>query len=382
MPDFKNILYRLSAPRINYQPLIEIRISESALLHNLNEFRAHYPDVQFAPVIKSNAYGHGMTVVAKILDQEPKAFFMVDSFYEALVLRRAGIRSKILMLGYGRVGQLVNPKLKDCAATIIDFSTLKEVIEKLKKPAVFHLKIDTGMHRQGLYGAEIAAAIGIIKTNPNFTLEGLCSHLADADDADQKTTEKQIALWNETVDLYKKNFPDIKYFHLGATAGAYYSEKIKGNVVRLGIGLYGFNVSLFAKLNLRPVLEMASVVSSIRTIPVGEQVGYNGTWSAARVTKAATVPVGYNEGVDRRLSNRGFYKIGGVDCPIIGRVSMNISSVDVTDVGDPKVGDEVVIFSRDPGDENCIEAVARACDTIPYEILVHIPGYLKRVADC
>ena len=379
MPNLKDIIRRIASPRVRYQPLIEVRISKSALLHNLNEFRAHYPDMQFAPVIKSNAYGHGMVAVAKLLDDEPKAFFMVDSFYEALVLRRAGIKSKILMLGYNRTEQLVDQKLKNCVATIIDFSTLGEVIAKLKKPTRYHLKIDTGMHRQGLWGDEIVRAIALIKTSPNFILEGLCSHLADADDADEKFTEQQIVAWNEVVDLYKEHFPDIKYFHLGATAGVHYSKKIKGNVVRLGIGLYGFNVSPFSKLDLRPALEMASVVSSLRTIPVGEAIGYNGTWSASHATRAATVPAGYNEGIDRRLSNRGFYKIGGVFCPIIGRVSMNISSVDVSDVPAVKVGDEVVIFSRTRGDKNCIEAVAQACGTIPYEILVHIPSYMKRV---
>lgn len=379
MANLKDIIRRLSLPRIHYQPLIEARISKGALLHNLNAFRSRYPNMQFAPVIKSNAYGHGMVTVAKLLDNEPKAFFMVDSFYEALVLRRAGIRSKILMLGYNRTEQLIEQKLKNCVATIIDFSTLEEVVAKLRKPTHFHLKIDTGMHRQGLWGDEIERAIALIKTNPNFILEGLCSHLADADDARAKFTEQQIAAWNGAVDLYKKHFPDIKYFHLGATAGAHYSEKIKGNVVRLGIGLYGFNVSPFEKLDLRPVLEMASVVSSLRTVPAGEAIGYNGTWSADRATRAATVPAGYNEGIDRRLSNHGFYKIGGAFCPIIGRVSMNISSIDVTDVPVLKVGDEVVIFSRTPGDRNSIEAVTAACGTIPYEILVHIPSYLKRV---
>jgi alanine racemase len=380
MPNLKKILGHLSTSTVKYKPLIEIRISRSALLHNLNEFKKRYPDLQFAPVIKSNAYGHSMALVAQILDKEPKAFFMVDSFYEALVLRRAGIRSKILILGYNRVEQLIDPKLKDCSATIIDFSTLEEVVRRLKRPAAFHLKIDTGMHRQGLWGGEIERAIGLVKSNPNFVLEGLCSHLADADGADQNFTKGQIKSWNETVDLYKKNFPDIKYFHLGATAGSYYSAEIKGNVVRLGLGLYGFNSSPFDRLDLRPALEMVSVISSIKTIPAGEKVGYNATWKAERTTRVATVPVGYNEGVDRRLSNKGFYKVGDKFCPIVGRVSMNISSIDVTDINNPKVGDEVVVFSRNTGGKNSIESIAKTCATIPYEILVHIPSYLKRIA--
>lgn len=271
MLSLKKILRKLSMTNVGYQPLIEVRIFKDALLHNLNEFKKHHPGLQFAPVIKSNAYGHGMVQVAEVLDKEDKAFFMVDSFYEALVLRRAGIKSKILMLGFNRVEQLVNPKLKDCSATIIDFSTLREVIKKLKKPMFYHLKIDTGMHRQGLWGEEIEQAVALIKSNPNFVLEGLCSHLADADGESEAYTKKQIELWNQTVELYKKSFPYIKYFHLAATAGTRYSQNIKANVARVGIGLYGINPAPSVKMDLRPALEMVSVVSSVRTIPAGKK---------------------------------------------------------------------------------------------------------------
>lgn len=365
-------------PTVEYQPLIEVRVFKDNLLHNLNEYKKKYSNLQFAPVIKSNAYGHGIVEVAKILGSEPKLFFMVDSFFEVLMLRRAGIKFKILMLGYNRTEQLINPKLKDCVATIIGFSALEEVIKKLKRPTFFHLKIDTGMHRQGLWGEEVKRATSLIKTNPNFILEGLCSHLADADGENDSYTKKQITLWNETVELFKKNFITIKYFHLAATAGSYFSKDIQANVCRLGLGLYGFNVLPYEKLNLKPALEMTSVISSIKTIPAGEKIGYNITWQASRESKVATVPVGYNEGVDRRLSNKGFYKVNGKFCPIIGRVSMNISSIDITEADGVKVGDEVEIFSKNPEDKNSIENVAKICQTIPYEVLVHIPQYLKR----
>jgi len=117
-------------------------------------------------------------------------------------------------------------------------------------------------------------------------------------------------------------------------------------VARVGIGLYGLNNSQFEKLDLKPALEMASIVSSIKTIPAGEKVGYNITYQAPKETKIATVPAGFNEGVDRRLSNKGFYQVKGKDCPLRGKVSMNISSVEVTDVPGVKVGDEVIIISR------------------------------------
>ncbi len=373
------IFNKIVSPKINYQPLIEVRIFKDALLHNLHVFQEKYPSLEFAPVIKSNAYGHGMVQVAKIFDSKPKAFFMVDSFYEALVLRRAGIKSKILMLGFNRIEQLINPKLKNCSSAIIDFSTLQEVVAKLKKPAIFHLKIDTGMHRQGLWGEEVNKAIALIKSNPNFNLEGLCSHLADADGAGQDFTKQQIRLWNQVVEKFKQNFPSIKYFHLANTAGTFYTNEITANVARIGIGLYGLNNSQFEKLDLKPALEMASIVTSVKTIPAGEKIGYNITYEAPKETKIATVPAGFNEGVDRRLSNKGFYQIKGQNCPLRGKVSMNISSVEVTSVPGVKVGDEVVIISRNPSDKNSVENIAKMCDTVHYEILVHIPSILRRI---
>lgn len=388
------IFNKIVSPKISYQPVIEVRVFKDALLHNLHTFQKRYPKLQFAPVIKSNAYGHGMVEVARILDEYnhphlaspvkgkgncTMPFFMVDSFYEALVLRRAGIKSKILMLGFNRIQQLVNPKLKNCSVSIVDFSTLQEVVAKLKKPVSFHLKVDTGMHRQGLWGEEVNKAIALIESNPNFILEGLCSHLADADGDTQDFTKQQIKLWNETAEKFKQNFSSIKYFHLANTAGTFFTNEITANVARVGIGLYGLNNSQFEKLDLKPALEMASIVSSIKTIPAGEKVGYNITYQAPKETKIATVPAGFNEGVDRRLSNKGFYQVKGKDCPLRGKVSMNISSVEVTDVPGVKVGDEVIIISRNPEDENSVENIAKSCGTVHYEILVHIPQHLRRI---
>ncbi|HVY67695.1 MAG TPA: alanine racemase [Patescibacteria group bacterium] len=356
-----------------------MRIFKDALLHNLQAYQKAQPSLQFAPVLKSNAYGHGLVPVARILDSAPKPFFVVDSFYEALTLRQAGIKSPLLMLGFNQLEQLLRPRLKNCAMAIIDFATLEQVAAKLKQPARYHLKIDTGMHRQGILPEQIERAIGLIKANPNFILEGLCSHLADADGLDRAFTEKQIKVWNEAATEFQDRFPNLKYLHLAASAGTFYAGKIKANAARLGLGLYGFNASPFVRLPLQPALEMASVIATIRSIPAGEKIGYNATWQAARSTLAATVPAGYSEGVDRRLSNRGFYRIGEKFCPLIGRVSMNISSVDITDAPQARLGDEVIIISRRAEDKNSAQAIAELCQTIVYEILVHIPAHLRRV---
>jgi alanine racemase len=147
----------------------------------------------------------------------------------------------------------------------------------------------------------------------------------------------------------------------------------------LGIGLYGINPSPFSKLELKPALQMQSIISSIREVPADEFVGYNITYKAEKKLKVATVPVGYFEGVDRRLSNCGYFKVNGVDCPIVGRVSMNITSIDVSGVSQIKLGDKASIMSSEKGDKNSVESIAKLSNTIAYDILVHIPQHLRHI---
>lgn len=375
----KNFLKKFLRPRVDYKPLIEVRVFKNAILENLATYKKQYPQINFAPVLKSNAYGHGLVEVASILDKEGTPFIMVDSFYEALVLRRAGIKTKVLVLGYLRQEQILNNKLKNVSIGIISLEQLKNISQNLPRKQNFHLKIDTCMHRQGVMLSEVGEAIRLIKVNSNIILEGVCSHFADADGDTKDFTEKQIGEWNKIVEVFKKEFTSILFFHTSNSAGAYYSKNINQNVGRLGIGLYGFNQSPFEKLNLKPALEMVSLISTVKQIQKGDKVGYGLTFEANANMKIATVPVGYNEGVDRRLSSKGFYKIQNKFCPIIGRVSMNITSVDVTAINNIELEQEVIIFSSKPADSNSVENVAKICNCIPYEILVHIPQHLRRV---
>jgi alanine racemase len=370
---------RITAQSVKYQPLIEVRIFKDALLNNLHQFQKTYPKFKFAPVLKSNAYGYGLVQVAKIFDKQPIAFFTVDSFFESLVLRREGLKSKILVLGYATMEQINKSRLKDLSFAIIDLQQLKNIANSLSHTTAFHLKIDTGMHRQGILPEDLEQAISLIKSNPKIILEGACSHFADADGADQNFTKTQIQKWNQLSEKLKSQFPTIKYLHLSNTAGAFFLPEIKANVARVGIGLFGFNTSPFSNLKLRPALEMASMITSIKTIPSGEKVGYNITYTAPREVKVATVPVGYNEGVDVRLSNKGFFKLGANFCAIVGKVSMNMCSIDVSDVKNVKLEDEVIVISKNPEDKNSIDNIIKICGSSRYEVPIHIPQHLRRV---
>jgi alanine racemase len=370
-------LKKLKKSFSNYDPLIKILISRGNLIGNLNEYRRNYPKIHFAPVLKSNAYGHGLIEVAKILDNEEKPFFVVDSLFEARTLRENGIKTEILIIGYTRPSDIAGNKLSDVVFAIIGQSQLEEVSQISNQAVKIHLKIDTGMHRQGILQDQISGAIRIIKSHKNIILEGICSHFADAGNSDGLFTNKQIMEWNKIVKIFKENFDSLKYFHLSATTGTKYSGEIQANVVRLGIGLYGTTET--TGLKLRPVLEMQTIISSVKTMHKGESIGYNLTYRAEDELKVANVPVGYFEGVNRGLSNRGFFKIGNHFCPIIGKVSMNITSTNATSVPAAKEGDEIIIISSNQSDKNSVINIAKIAGTIPYEILVHIPQHLKRI---
>ena len=151
------------------------------------------------------------------------------------------------------------------------------------------------------------------------------------------------------------------------------------NLARLGLGLYGISIIDNPKINLRPALSMQTIISGVKSIKKGDSVGYNNTFTAPRDVLIATIPAGYAEGVDRRLSNIGQVEVNGILCPIVGRVSMNITTIDVSNVSQVKLGDSVTIISNDNSSPISVNSIAKICNTIPYEILVHIPAHLRRV---
>ncbi|MEK7646738.1 MAG: alanine racemase [Patescibacteria group bacterium] len=388
----KQFLTWLSRRRFPYTPLICISISRSRLLHNLHEFQRLAPAQTVAPVLKSNAYGHGLLEVARILERNQEAkskerntipFFIIDSYFEAVALRSHGIKTPLLLIGYTPPETLLSSSLPRTSFTIGNIHTLKALSE-LRHPLTIHLKIDTGMHRQGILIEDIPEAILLIQANPYITLEGICTHLADSDNHDASFTHTQIQKWNECVRIFKKEFPSLKWFHASATYGHVFTQKIDANMSRLGIGLYGLagDMQGDAHIDLRPVMHMETVISDIKKIKKGEAVGYNATFVAERDMTIATIPAGYYEAIDRRLSDVGYILVGPqrIPCKIIGRVSMNITSIDVSDVPMVSIGDTAVVISDQVNDPNSITSiVTKTPGTIAYEMVIAIPSHLKRV---
>ncbi len=373
-----NFLRKLKKNFSRYQPSIEILIDSQNIIHNLRQYQKACPGMKIAPVLKSNAYGHGLLQVAKIIQQEDIAFMVVDSLYEAKILRRHGIKSPILIIGYVNAQNILHTRLKNLTFALTSLDQIKQLAPILKKKTVFHLKVDTGMRRQGLTPDEIDEALDLIAKNPHLKITGIYSHFADADGPDAQATKAQIQTWNQAEAKVKKVIPDLQYSHLAATAGSHYAPEINGNMVRLGVGLYGINPSPFQKLDLRPALEMFSYITSVRKLAKGESIGYNFIYQAPRDLQVATVPLGYFEGLDRRLSNNGSFLIEGRECPILGRVSMNITSIDVTSCAKLALEQRVNIISQNPTAPNSLANIAKKIETIPYEVMVKIPDHLRR----
>jgi alanine racemase len=355
---------------------VEVRIFRDALVHNLKAF-SEAERLPVAPVLKSNAYGHGLIETGTIVESERVPFACVNSLSEASLLRAAGVQTPLLVISYTSLERLQSNALPNITFGVISMNELRRVAAA-GISATVQLEIDTGMHRHGILPDEIEEAVQILKSNSSLVLQGVYSHLADADTKDSPLTRVQIDTWNAAVRTFRAAVPDLAYFHLSATTGVTYAGEIEANIARFGVGFYGFNVSS-TTLFLKPALEMRTRIASIRTVRRGETVGYNGIYIAPSDRVVATVPVGYNEGIDRRLSGLGSMLVKGRVCPILGRVSMNITSLDVTDVEGVQLDDEVIAISANHEDPNSIENIAKFCDAIPYEVLVHIPSELPRV---
>ncbi|HUD04247.1 MAG TPA: alanine racemase [Candidatus Paceibacterota bacterium] len=374
----------LRRKRFPYEPLITIEVSRDRLLHNFREFAAFAPDGHIAPILKANAYGHGLLAVAQFLEQnaEKIPFFGVDSYFEAIALHAKGVRMPLLIIGYTRLETIKTSLVKNISFTVTTMDTLRS-ISTIENKIKIHLKIDTGMHRQGIRPEEITEAMDIIKKNQSIILEGVYTHLNDADNTDESYTKSQIELWNRYAKEIKSQFPNIKYVHAASTDGSRFSKNIVGNVLRLGIGLYGIteNEVLNSSLTLLPVLKMKTILTSVKKLNKGEATGYGNTFRTEKNILIGTIPIGYSEGLDRRLSSNGAVQIGQnkAVCPFIGRVSMNISTIDISSVENPAVGMEAIVISDNPKDPNSIQSIAKNCKTITYEIAVKIPAHLKRV---
>lgn len=362
-------------------------INLSNLEHNYRALRGMLPcGCRFLGVVKANAYGHGAIPIAKKLEELGAEYLAVACLDEAIELREAGIEAPILILGPTPpmfAFQLLHYNLTQAVQDLSEAAILSETAVKAEKILKIHIKVDTGMSRLGflcdedhadISTAEIAKACSF----PNLRAEGIFTHFANAD-GDEEYSMRQLTRFFEVLDKLKCRGVEFEIRHCAASAAMLNYPCAHLDMVRPGISLYGHypdpSCCDLDGPGLLPVMTLKTRVISVRQLEKGTCISYGCTHTLQRDSKVAVLPLGYADGFERLLSNRGEVLIRDRRVPIIGRVCMDMCMVDVTDLEDVRVGEEVIVF----GCELPLEEKAEAVGTIQYELLCGISPRVPRV---
>jgi alanine racemase len=357
-----------------------IEVSRSAILHNVDLF-AGLSGKQVIPVLKGNAYGHGIAIVAKALKGKKLPYIAVDGYFEALRVREVS-NQPVLIMGAIKLENFKRLKYDNFAFVVQDTETIKALGQTGKRINV-HLECNTGMNRYGAGQDEVEALTKLVLSYKNLTLEGLMSHLADSDGEDPITVDTAVDSFDKNVELVQTLGADPTILHVAQTAGSVKAKSKYANTVRLGIGLYGVNPfseehPLHKNLKaLRPAIRLISTITKVIKLQRGDKVSYNYTFVAPKAMTIGVLPIGYYEGLNRALSNTGIINVGNKLVPIVGRVCMNHTMINLQGLN-AKAGDEVVIYSNKSGDATSIDAVATKHHLFNYTLLTSLSPDIRR----
>lgn len=364
--------------------LIWIEVNKANLKHNIDTFRKIVGDkVILSPCIKSNAYGHGLVGVGKIFMEAGADWLSVNSIFEAIKLREAGIKTPIIVIGYVQLEELEKVVDNDLKVVVYNRETigkLSELAAKNNKKIDVHLKIDTGMARQGILINHVEDYIRDIYGMPSLNLDGVATHYASSDEPEApEYFQKQLKRFSGLINELQKKDLCPKYVHSSNSGATLLNEDARHNLVRPGLSTYGYypsegtkKICLGKNILLKPTLSLKTKVAMVKTIPAGEGVSYGSTYITEKDIKVAVLPIGYYDGVDRKLSNQGEVLIGGKRARILGRVCMNIIIVDISDVPSVELEDEVVLIGKQGDDEISVEEWADKIGTINYEVTTRL----------
>jgi len=340
-------------------------------------------------VVKSNAYGHSLIDFSRSAENLGIDWIGVDSIVEAESLRKAGLEKPILVLGYVLQNRIENAIKNNISITIADLQTLNNLknINKNNGKIKVHLKIDTGMHRQGFFVSEIPEVIKILKSKTSpIILEGVYTHFSSAKNPKfPSVTSCQIEEFKKAINLLESAGFKIPIKHAAATSGTIIFPQSHFDLVRIGIGFYGLwpskeiEKAFKRKIKLKPVLSWKTIIGQIKNLPKGSKVGYDLTETLHRPSKIAVLPIGYWHGFPRSLSSIGKVLINGSKAKVVGRVSMDMISVDVTDVKNVKVGNEAILIGKSGRLEISAEEIADLDKTTNYEIVTRLNPLIKRI---
>lgn len=365
-----------------------VLVSLDQIARNYRSVRAAVgPGVEVMAVVKADAYGHGALEVSRTLIREGAKWLAVSSVDEGVTLRGAGIQARILvMAGFlpSERDALVEYDLTPTAHSLDDIAELELLAQRSRKPLAFHLKIDSGMGRLGTRAPadEIAAALRILRL---ARLEGLMTHFASAADFTSPQTGQQIARFEACLTALREAGISVDYVHLSSTNAIGYARTDAWyNMVRAGHALYGYvsparGAAPKQILDVKPALTWKAKILAVKDIPEGTLVGYGGTFRAPQAMRIAILGAGYADGVFHRLSNRGKVIAAGQITPIVGTISMDLTTIDVSHAAELKRGDDVTLLGSEGGVALDAQQIARAAGTISYNILSSISARVRRV---
>lgn len=371
-----------------YQSYIEIDLNR--LENNFKEIKKISGASKVAAVLKANGYGLGAVTLSKELEKLGIDYICVSSLNEAMELRAEYIYKPILVLGYVKEDMFDILVQNRIDATIYNFDQcykLNEAAKKLNTVVDIHVKIDTGMGRLGFLiddenmDSTIENIIKIYNLS-NVHLKGIFTHLSDADGYEKGFTKGQYEKFNNVIDILKENNVEIPVKHIANDAGSIVFD-YNMDMIRMGIGLYGYYsapiVKRASKINIEEIASFFTTVSNVKYLDKDETIGYNRTFITEKKTKIATIAIGYADGYPYSLSNKGYVLIKGKKAKILGKVCMDQTMVDISDIEDVKIGDAVLLYGHDKDNYLPIYDVADKANTIIYDLICRLSMRVPRI---
>ena len=345
--------------------------------HNVDVISRSLPEgARLVPVLKADAYGHGAVELAKRLNPDRVAMIAVALLEEALELRRAGIALPLLVLGPLSQEQIAVALDHDVTISVAGPEELELVCAIARERDVaIHLKLDSGMGRMGVTNAELPRVMALLRATPRLRIDGIYTHLANADDAEDPFTETQIANYDVMLAKLRESGIEAPLHHFANSAATLRGLVRPGDYARVGIALFGPRPVTIAAGTIEPVLRWRTEIMRLKELPAGHAIGYGTTFHTTRLSRIATLPVGYADGYDRLLSNNADVLVRGQRAPVVGRVSMDLVTIDVTDIREVTLGDEVVLL----GEGITAEELAIKTQTVSYEVFCRISARVPRV---
>ena len=362
-------------------------IDLDALAKNLRVIRARIGrEVSVMAAVKANAYGHGAVPCALRLEREGVDWFGVAMPEEGIELRQAGITKPILCLGGFWAGQetaCLQLRLTPVVYRLDMIEAFDSAARDAGVIADVHVKIDTGMGRLGVRSDDVPQFCQALSRFRSIRVDGLMTHLAAADDpAREDFTNNQLQRFQQAINLFRDKGFAPTFVHAANSAATFAYPEARGNIVRPGGTLYGFRRDVlppkFETSQLRPVMSLCSRIMLLKSVGKGEKLGYGCTFETTRESRIATIPIGYDDGYRRALSNQGRVIVRGTFAPVVGRVSMDLTLIDVTDVAGVSLHDQVTLLGGDERLSITAEDLAELAGTISYEITCGISARVPR----